>query len=302
MQTASGYRHETTCTIGVVKYAHDASSPTQIYSPLLPPPAPPASTPSLPPNSHLQLNLNVLDHALESSKPRPPPLVWESPNEHIQKGAPTTRSKQKAVEPKGESETVDERESVAPPAKRPRPAAKSAAMHVAHDAHRPKVKSKKAPRRTKHERLARSEPAPPARHFPVSPPHVDNPPHLVVYSPQANSLIALSAWKGQRRQLDADLDRARSSRFPISSVRDEPNLRAPYPSCTCVSYPSFAPSFRSFTAPSPTCRFDTVATSTSTASASTSSWTSNYGFRPHHDRHGNAESSTTSISETSQCV
>ncbi|GAA6048936.1 hypothetical protein NBRC10513_003155 [Rhodotorula toruloides] len=294
-------RHETICTIGAVKYAHDASSPTQIYAPVLPPPAPPASTPSLPPTSHLQLSLNVLNSALESSKPRPPPLVWESPNEHIQKGAPTTRSKQKAIEPKDEGEAADELESVAPPPKRLRPAAKSAAMHVAHDAHRPELKSEKAPRRTKHKHLARSEPVRPARHFPVSPAHVDNPPQLVIYSSRFKSNVSVSAWKEQSRQVDAGLDRPHSSRFPHSSIRDEPNLRAPYPSYPCASYPSFAPTYRSFTASSPAFRLDTVPASSATTSASTSSWTSDFGSLQHYHRRRNGESSTTSISETPQC-
>ncbi|BGP07876.1 hypothetical protein JCM10049v2_003720 [Rhodotorula toruloides] len=295
-------RHETTCTIGTVKYAHDARSPTQIYAPVLPPPAPPASTPSHSPTSHVQLNLSVLNSALESSKPRPPPLVWESPSEHIQKGAPTTRSKQKAVEEKDDCGKVEERESVAPPPKRPRPATKTGqgVVQVAHDVNHSDIKTKKAPRRIKHKRLARSEPARPARHFPIPPSSVDNPPQLVAYSSQSKSLLALSAWKRQGRQADADFDRPQSSRYPLSAIRDEPNFRPPCSSPSSASAPSLTRTFRSFTAASPALRFNPIASSRATASTSISSRTSDFGFRQPHHRNG--ESSTTSISETPQCA
>ncbi|GEM07400.1 transcription factor [Rhodotorula toruloides] len=272
----------------------------QIYSPVLPPPAPPASTPSVPSTPHLQLNLNVLNSALESSKPRPPPLVWESSNEHIQKGAPTTRSQKKAVEVKDEDGTVDEHEPAAPPAKRLRLSTKTARGidTVARGMLHLETKASDKLCRIKHKRLAWSEPAHPARHFPVTALPLKDPPHLVVHSSRYQSLVALSAWKGQTRDTDC-LNRSRSSCFPLSAVRDEPNHRQPYSSRPFA--PAFhEPSFRSFTFPRPQFDLGTVASSSATASPSRSSWPSDFGFHQHHYRNG--ESSTPSSSETLQCA
>lgn len=136
-------------------------------------------------------------------RPRPPPLVWESPNEHIQKCTPTTRSRQKAVENANDGETGQEREPAPPCPKRRRlrektPPDLDARDHATTAFHEGPSKPFRG---AKSKRLARSEPVRPARHFPASSPAFHSPPHLVVYSSQSTSLVTVSAWKEQTRQV-----------------------------------------------------------------------------------------------------
>ncbi|BGP47925.1 hypothetical protein JCM10450v2_003791 [Rhodotorula kratochvilovae] len=251
-------RRNAECVIGDDTYAPDAPAQTTIFIPILPPPAAPCASPISPSRSAFSFDVDALCDALESSAPRPAPLVWKSPHDSL---APSGGSARGLRQKRPALHYADEPGTAAQVVRAAHPSRKRRAPSPLHEfvvvvddadtgnscgyAFEPSFEpvlppqAKRARRASPHRRpqvvrLNRHVPAHAAPPLPRT--------GLAVFSASTSRLVGLAEYKLEARGAPAFEKRTRfTSRYPLSSARDDPlpaRVASPAPLSSSAHHPS----------------------------------------------------------------